>query len=213
MTDNYKRNPQGYFKYILAIDSETTGFTKGRDPSVGHQAISWGIIVADAHTLIPVEKLYLEIKWNDGSKAARADHPSFSVTASDIHGLTYNYLEENGIAEEDAVLLIAELILKYWGPTQQLHCLGHNIEFDIAFLDSMFKRYGIDLYFSSRQYDSNSMGFVAVESFTSNSFFDTMGFPPRDAHNALQDIEQTLESCRRIRVLWNDFVGINANEA
>jgi len=114
MTNNYKKNPPGYFKYIFAIDCETTGLDKTTlNPSLGHQAISWGIIVADAETLVPVEKLYLEVKWNDESKAAKEQDPTFGTIASDIHGLTFDYLEENGITEEEAVLKIAELIVKY----------------------------------------------------------------------------------------------------
>lgn len=216
MTTNYPpKKPKGYFKYIFAVDSETTGFNKGTgrtNPSIGNQAISWGIIVADAETLIPIEKLYLEVQWNDESRAAKEQDPTFGTIASDIHGLTFAYLEEHGIPEEEAVLKIAELIVKYWGPEQMLHCLGHNVEFDIAFLDSMMLRYGIELRFSARQVDSNSIGFATVESYTSDDLFDSMGLPARDEHNSLQDIEYTLESMRRIRVLWNDFVKVKAHE-
>ena len=103
------RPPKGYFKYILAVDSETTGLNKVKnegDVSDGHQAVSWGLIVADAETLIPVEKLYLEVKWNEQSKRRKELDPEFGVTASSIHGLSYSYLEENGIDEADAVVQI-----------------------------------------------------------------------------------------------------------
>jgi len=215
MADDYKRPPAGYHKYILAFDSETTGLTWGADdPSEGHQAISWGFVVADAHTLIPIEKLYLEVKWNDESKATRASDPTFSVKASEIHGLTFEYLEEHGVSEEAAVIAILELILKYWGPANQIHCLGHNVRsFDIQFLRSTLRRYGAEIKISSRCIDSHSVGEALLESYTSDQFFSTMGFTDRSGHNALEDAEQALESVRLCRVLWNDFVGLKANEA
>ena len=210
------RPPKGYFKYILAVDSETTGLNKVKnegDVSDGHQAVSWGLIVADAETLIPVEKLYLEVKWNEQSKRRKELDPEFGVTASSIHGLSYSYLEENGIDEADAVVQILELILKYWGPTNELKCLGHNVsEFDIPFMKSMFKRYGVDVKFANRQYDTNSIGWAMTGSFTSDAFFSTMGFDTRESHNSLEDASMALESTRRLRVIWNDSVGLKAYE-
>ena len=215
MADDYKRPPKGYYKYVLAIDSETTGLNWDTDdPSIGHQAISWGIIVADAHTLIPIEKLYVEIKWNSESDAAYAADPTFSIRAHESHGLTRAHLEEHGVPEEEAVIMILELILKYWGPTNQLHCLGHNVNsFDVPFMRAMFRRHGIEVKFSSRQTDSHSVGIALLESFTSDQFFSTMGFDARDAHNALQDAEMALECVRRCRVMWKDFVGLSAYES
>jgi DNA polymerase III epsilon subunit-like protein len=209
----YDKKPTGYFKFVLAFDCETTGYNKETDdPSVGQQAVSWGIIVADAHTLLPIEKLYVEIKWNEESKAAKANDPNFGVAASAIHGLTYDYLEKHGIPEQDAVEQIGYLILKYWGPDGHINTLGHNVNFDLCFFRAMFRRHGINLTFGSRQIDSNSAGFVMLESFTSDQFFSTMGFDDREHHNAMEDIELTLESCRRLRLIWNDTAGLNAHD-
>ena len=210
MTNELNKKPKGFFKYILAMDCETTGIHNVKeddDPSIGQQAISWGFIVADAQTLLPVEELYVEIKWNDESKNARERNPSFSLGASDIHGLTFAHLEEHGVTEEEAVVQIIELILKYWGPSQQLKCLGHNVaSFDIPFLKSLFRRFGVEVMFASRHCDSNSVGFAVLETYTSDQFFSAMGFSDRGSHNALEDIMHSLESCRRIRVLWKAFV-------
>jgi len=215
MTDTYPpRPPKGYFKYVLAIDCETTGLDwNDDDPSKGHQAVSWGIIVADAETLIPIEELYVEIKWNEFSKAARVADTEFSTAASAIHGLTFEYLEANGVDEDEAVVQILELILKYWGPTQNVKCLGHNVHvFDVPFLKAMFRRYGIEVPFGSRHYDTNSIGWAMTGAFVSDAFFSCMGFTDRARHNALQDAHQALESTRRLRVIWKDTVGLLAYE-
>lgn len=210
----YIRPPAGYFKYVLAIDCETTGLDwDSDDPSIGHQAVSWGIVVADAETLIPVEELYVEIKWNEASKQARLAHPEFSTKASDIHKLTFDYLEQNGVTEQEAVVQILELILKYWGPTQNVKCLGHNVlAFDVPFLRAMFRRHGIEVKFGSRHYDTNSIGWAMTGAFVSDAFFSTMGFTDRDGHNALEDAKQALEATRRLRVIWKDTVGLRAYE-
>ncbi len=214
MTNSYYDNPKGFFKYILAMDSETTGLNFDEyDPSIGHQAVSWGFIVADSVTLEPVEELYLEVKWNDQSLQARKDDPDFSVSASAIHGLTFEYLEKNGITEEEAVVQLATLILKYWGPNRKISCLGHNVRsFDIPFLQAMLKRYNVDIPFNSRHCDSHSVGFATIGSYTSDSMFDTMACDERDNHNALEDAHMSLTSCRRIKTLWTDIVGVKAND-
>jgi len=206
------KTPKGYFEKILAVDCETTGLNWENDnPSIGHQAVSWGIIVADAHTLKAVEELYVEIKWNAESREAKKNDPTFSVSAAAIHGLTFDYLEKNGITEEEAVTQIANLIIKYWGPTSQVKLLGHNVHlFDLPFLRAMFRRHSIEIPIGSRHYDSNSAGFVTVGAYTSDGLFETMGFDTRGSHNALEDARMALESCRRIKVLWEDKVGVKA---
>ena len=193
----------GSLDYILAIDAETTVLLFGADdPSEGHQAVSWGIIVADAKTLQPVEKLYVEIKWNELSKQKKKEDPTFGCAAAKIHGLTFNHLEQNGVDEEEAALLIATLILKYWGPTVTVKTLGHNVHsFDVPFLRAMFRRQGIDVRFGGRHYDTNSAGFIALETYNSDDLFTTIGYDTRQGHNALQDAEMALGSARAIRLI------------
>ena len=102
--------PRGYFERILAVDCETTGLAVNRDdpsfdPETGteYQAISWGLVVADAQTLKPIEKMYLEVQWNGESK--------WDDRAQKIHGLSKEHLAANGFTEEEAVEAIGTLIL------------------------------------------------------------------------------------------------------
>ena len=126
---------KGSFEFILAIDFETTGLCFSGDIDAGHQAVSAGLIVADASTFKPIEELYCEIKWNEQSKATRKLDPNFGVKAEGIHGLTFDYLEKNGITEEEAVTKILNLIIKYWGVKNAPRLLGHNVHlFDYKFL-------------------------------------------------------------------------------
>lgn len=200
--------PRGYFKYLLAIDCETTGINyNAADPSIGHQAVSWGVIVANAKSLKSIEELYVEIKWNDESKKRREEDPTFGKEAEKIHKLTYNYLEKNGIEESEAVEKIGNLILKYWGPTVSIRTLGHNVHtFDLPFLRSMFNRHNVPLRFGNRHYDTNSIGWATFETFNSDDLFEVCGLPVRDAHNSLEDARYALESTRLIRLLFQQKV-------
>jgi DNA polymerase III epsilon subunit-like protein len=204
-----KKFPTGYFERILAIDCETTGLNfNGSDPSIGHQPISWGMVVTDANTLRPIEELYVEIKWNDISKQARKEDSNFGKRAEEIHGLTYGYLEKNGISEEEAVMQIGGMILKYWGPEVCIHTLGHNIHtFDVPFLRAMFLRYNIPLKFGSRHVDTSSIGWATFGTFTSDELFNLIGFDSREKHNALQDVKMAIEAVRQVKTIFKSVLG------
>ena len=191
-----KGKPRGYFEKILAFDCETTGLTfGGDDPSINHQALSWGFIIADAATLRPIEELYVEIKWDGESH--------WSPQAEKIHGMSKEYLEKNGVTEQDAVEQIGSLILRHWGPTVCVQTLGHNsITFDMWFLKRLMRKFGIELKFGNRQYDTNSMGWISFEIFNSDDLFTACGIERGKVHNALEDARCTLEAARRIRLLF-----------
>lgn len=198
--------PRGFFEKGLAVDTETTGLAyNSDDPSYDpktkktYQIISIGLIVFDAVTLLPVEKLYLEIKHNGESE--------WDKTAENIHGLSKEYLEEHGVTEEEAVIQICDLILRHFGPEACLHLLGHNVAFDIWFLKRLVRKFDIELKFGNRVIDTNGIGFCALTTYNSDDLFDQIGFPDRGKHNSLEDIEQTLETVRRLRLIFNKAIG------
>ncbi len=202
--------PRGYFEKLLVIDCETTGLCFSAEnpvfnPATGerHQAVSWGLIVADAKTLRPIDRVYVEIKWNKESKRQKKSDPSFGGRAEQVHGLTYEYLEKNGLTEEEAVEKIGNLIITHFGPSNPLKTLGHNVHlFDVPFLRDLFERTGVPLTFGNRHYDTNSMGFATFGTFNSDDLFELVGCPKRDDHNALTDAEQALEATRIIRKIF-----------
>lgn len=198
-----KGKPRGYFEKILAMDCETTGLAINRDdPSydpendVEYQSVSWGFIVANAQTLEPIEKMYIEIQWNGEAK--------WDNRAQKIHGLSKEHLAANGFTESEAVEAIGTLIMKHWGPTVRIGTLGHNVAtFDIWFLKRLFRRHGIELSFGSRHVDTSSIGFVNWNTYTSDQLFEAVGFESRGDHNALQDAEQSLAAARITKMLFN----------
>lgn len=217
---NMSDKPRGYFEFLLGIDCETTGICFQNydnnenpvfNPTTGerHQALSWGVMVLDASTFKPVEEpIYLEVKWNNNSIRQRKMNSSFGKPAEKVHGLSYEYLEQNGMEEEEAVVTIGEMILKYFA-SSPVKLLGHNVHlFDKEFLADMFKRYEVDISFGNRHYDSASLGFGTVGAWTSDDLFKTFGFNERKDHNALEDIRMTAEVFRLTKLLWKNKVGL-----
>lgn len=183
------------FHKFLAVDVETTGMcTVGDDPSVGYQMVSIGLIVSEPRTFKEIEELYLEIKWNGESE--------WSDFAFNIHGLSKEYLEENGVDEDEAAAQILELIMRHFDTTKTIVLSGHNVaSFDRYFLKSLFRKFDIELKFAHRMIDSFSIGLVSVGAYDSDDLFAKMGLPPRKLHNSLEDIRYTLKSIRMINKL------------
>ena len=212
--NNMSKPPRGYFKYFLAIDCETTGLCFKSDSPVydpnseeRHQAISWGVLVVDSTTLEVVEKLYVEIKWNERSIEQRKLNPKFGTFAEKVHGLSFEHLDQYGMDEEEAVAEIVSMVMKYWGPTVGIVTCGHNVHtFDMPFLRDMCRRHGIELKFNNRHVDTNSIGFACWQTYNSDDMFDILGFEDRKEHNALTDIEQTLEAVRVSRIIVQDAI-------
>lgn len=201
--------PRGYIDLILFADAETSGLAfssdnPARDPATGDtfQAVSFGLIVANAQTLKPIEELYVEIKWNGESK--------WDKRAEAVHGLSLAHLEEHGVDEEEAVVRIASLILKYWGPESPVCLAGHNVAtFDKFFLQELLKKHGIHIKFGSKTIDTNAIGFATFGTHNSDDLFAIVGCPERDPsnHNALTDARNALQAVRTVRQLFSRCIG------
>lgn len=182
---------------ILALDCETTGFSKGSDITSNHQMVSLGLIVADTD-FNPIDKFYVEIKWNETS--------NWDKYAEKIHGLSKEYLDQYGETEEDAALMITEFILKYFTPDDYIVFLGHNPKnFDVPFLLKLLNKFEIYPKVAHRTVDSFSVGFTALKAMDSNQLFDYF-YPKRKEHNALQDAEMSLGACRNVRKLMQELI-------
>jgi hypothetical protein len=191
----------------LAIDWETSGAAWGGDSTKEYQGLSFGAIVFNAHTFDPIEKLYLEIKFDESKY-------KWSDGAEKIHGMSREYLAANGVTQEDAAMALAELILKHFGPDSKVLFLGHNPEFDRRFTNQLLNQIGVEFsventgQFDSRievfhvVLDTSALGFITMGLYKSDLLFEKMGFEARGDHNALQDAEQTLQTCQIVRQIF-----------
>ncbi len=188
----------GEVKIFFATDCETSGMSfTSNDITEGYQSIAWGIIAVDAKTFKPLDKLYLEIKW-DGKAG-------WSSKAEQIHGLTKEHLEQHGVDAATAADTIIEFIYKYIEPEDSITLLGQNVaRFDLPFLKKLLNEHDYPVKFSHRQLDSFTIGMVALDCYTSDTLFETLGIERKVPHNALSDAEASLKAVRMIRKVFKD---------
>jgi DNA polymerase III alpha subunit (gram-positive type) len=197
---------RGYFSKVLSMDCETSGVNvNSDDPSIGYQAVSWGLVVADADTLKVIDKLYVEIKWNGEAK--------WNKKAEAIHGLTIEYLDKNGLTEEEAVTEIANFVYKYWDPKSEyssqrsIRCIGHNVAtFDIWFMRQLFRKFELEFNTGARFIDTSTLGWAVFGCFNSDDAFELIGVK-RESHNALEDAEASLALVKTTRMMSRKMLG------
>lgn len=193
---------RGQFDRLLSIDAETSGLAfNSVDPSYDsksgaeYQSVSWGMVVADAVTLKPIDKLYVEIKWNGKSE--------WNDGAEKVHGLSRDYLEENGMSEEDAACEIASFVLEHFDPNKPVVLCGHNVtSFDVFFLRRLLNKFDIMFKTGNRFIDTNSIGFACYGTFNSDDLFDLIGVQ-RNQHNSLEDAMAALKVVHATRQVYN----------
>lgn len=200
MTSNVK----GFFSKLLVIDCETSGLAFGTDdPSHNpetnqtYQSVSWGMLVVDTESLKVLDSLYVEIQPDEDCV--------WDARAEAVHGLSKQYLEQHGDTAEDAVLKIGQLILKHWGPDSPVSICGHNVvHFDLPFLKRLLRSQDLNIKFSHRSVDTNSIGFSVFNTYTSDQLFDLLNVK-RDPtnHNALEDAMGSLTVLRAARAALN----------
>lgn len=187
-------------QFGLCIDWETSGADFGKDSSINFQGLSIGIVVFDFETFSPVETLYREIKY-DKSRYQWQEY------AEKIHGMSQDYLEANGVTQEEAAIDVASLVLKYFDPQKPIMFLGHNRDFDIAFTKQLLEQFDLMFKIHHVVLDTSGIGLVTMGFSKSDLLFESLGFDARGKHNALDDALMTLESCQRIRLLVNTALG------
>jgi oligoribonuclease (3'-5' exoribonuclease) len=179
-------------KFGLAIDWETSGYSLP-DYAAKHQGISFGAVVFDLSSLTCVDELYCEVKFNPKYQ--------WSDEAERIHGLSRDYLEKNGVTQEDAALQLGSLVLKYFGDGKVM-LLGHRVWFDESFTNQLMDVANLQLTYDPIRLDSAAVGVLFLEMQRSDDIFDAMGLPKRAAHNALEDVIYTIEAIRKIKAIF-----------
>jgi DNA polymerase III epsilon subunit-like protein len=186
----------------LCIDWETTGadFDSGESHK-RYQGISFGAVIYNTETFESVETLYREIKF-DGTKYQWTDG------AEKIHGLSREYLAENGIDRSEALADLLDLIERHIGATNKIQICGHNVGFDRNFTDALCNDFGVQLEWHHVQIETSQLAFVAIGKYKSNDVFPFFCGETRTLHNALDDAEQCLSVVRGVRAMCNQALGI-----
>lgn len=188
-------------KYGLVIDWETTGSIFGGDSTENYQGISVGAVVFDTETLDPVDELLLYIKFDDTKY-------QWSDGAEKVHGITREFLEQNGMSQEDAAIALMTFVTQWFSPTDDIIFMGHNVDFDIAFTKQLLEPFGIMFKLKITKLDTSGCAWFCFGIHKSDDLFNLMGLPERNEHNALEDSLMTLEAAKRIRMLMNTVLSV-----
>ncbi len=182
-------------KYILVLDTETSGSTFGsyEETFSRYQAIQFGAIVATSDTFEEVATLQFNVQFNPRYE--------WSLEAEKIHGLTQEVLDD-GLSEEEAAAELAEFILKYFG-TGKVMVAGHNPWFDIEAMRQLLEPHGVMPDLHHVVLDTSALGFITCGKYRSNDLFEFFLGGRAEKHGALDDAQMTLTVLRTVRQLMN----------
>lgn len=192
MIGNWKNLP---YRYGLVFDFETTGSFFDSRLKMGDkiQAIQLGATILRWDTMDVVDTFLVNIKYD----------PKYiwSSEAEAIHGLSREYLEEHGVSHEEAAIQFANFVLKWFG-TEEVMLIGHNIIFDIEFLEQLLGPYDIMFKQAITKVDLAAVAYTLFGLHKSDDIFNLLGMPQREEHNALEDCIYTGEAIRMIRDMF-----------
>lgn len=160
-------------KYVLAWDVETTGLNAKEDFIIQLAAAKFE---KETGVLLQTNKWYIK----------PAHTYEISPKAQEVHGLTKEFIEANGVYFKD----IAKDFLNMMEDADLLTYNGNT--FDIKFLYEECKRWNIDLpIFGKKFYDAFNMECKLTPRTLSATFKKYMGYEFEDAHDALSDVIAT----------------------
>jgi len=188
--------------HILVMDWETSGAEFGmsaEEIAKKYQGISLGLIVADFETLEEVYSDYFLIKYDS--------QYTWTQKAEEIHGISREELEKNGVSREEAMERVLGAILEFWGPKGIIVFGAHNAAFDMAFLqEQILKPAGVTLEFHQAKLDTAVLGMMLFGIGRSDFVFELLaGCDGRGAHNSLDDARFCLKSMRTAKQLFQEI--------
>ena len=184
-------------EFVLITDWETTGALFGGDSSIDYQGISLGAVIARTSDWSEVAAFERHIKFNPAKY-------QWTEGAEKIHGLSREFLEQNGVSQEQAAEEFLEFLFKYFG-TSKIMFGGHNEEFDRRFTNQLFNSVGIEFSIEKTgkfethiplhhvTINTAGIGFVNFGLFKSDLLFTAVGVEERGQHKAIDDARAALQ--------------------
>ncbi len=127
---------------ILVLDTETGGLSADKN-----SILSFGAVVFE--DLVPTNEIEVYVKEDDIQVEKRA---------MEVNKIDLNWLKANGKSPIEAVSLLEKFIADNFG-TEKVSPAGHNIGFDVRFMNRLFRLAGknYDDVFSHRTLDTASI--------------------------------------------------------
>lgn len=182
----------------LFFDTETSGMIERELPATHEdqpRLVQLAAILTD-------EVLHRQAQL---SVTIRPEGHVFDPGAVKVHGITENHAERFGVSLRAALDLFRDLC------AQVTTAVAHNIEFDLAVLETQYQRFGLENPLNRLQHECTmamtkpicmldsrrGMGFKAPTLSEAHQHF--FGRPVEHAHEALADTEACLEIFRAVR--------------
>lgn len=171
-------------KHLIAYDVETTGLSTQND-----FIIQLSCIKVNKEDFAEIDRRDWYIKPAHAYKI----HPS----ATEAHGLTKEFIEKNGKTIKE----IADDFLSFIDDCDFLTYNGNT--FDIQFLYKDFNMFGYDLKLEERKfYDAYAMECTFRPRTLSFIYHDYTGKDLDGAHNAIKDVEATIEVFKKQQEIY-----------
>lgn len=180
---------------IIYYDTETSGL----DPIQNDILTLAGIIEIDGEVK---EEFYLEMQ--------PFNYENISKEALEVNGLTLEQIKTFQTPQEahKKLLSIFSKYINKYNKLDKLTAIGHNIGFDIRFLDSLFRKCGdkyfgswIDYHYIDTMAILNLLKFkkaIQIENVKLVTAAKHFGVELTEAHNAMADIKATRELFQKL---------------
>lgn len=196
-------------KYCVFLDWETSGADFNlsyEEQSKIYQGVQLGLVVANTETFEEVDSMKVNIKFDPKFK--------WEDAAEKIHGLSREFLEQNGMPRDEAAVEVIEFLVRHFnkdifyleGEKKEMNshrlCFGgHNLEFDISHFKALLAHVGFCVDDHHVKLNTTVIGFTAVGLYRSNDLFPLFGAEERGDHDALEDARQSLAVARGVKEL------------
>jgi DNA polymerase III epsilon subunit-like protein len=152
--------------YYLSIHVETTGINNVIDEPVykNNEIVCLSAVVCEKRTFKTIDEIIIFI-----------DHGLRDI-GTRWHGITPEFLEENGLDEESAVVEFSNFILQYFDPDGSIITLGQNVHsFVLPFVKNLLYRNEVYIYFSSNSLDVFSITVPTIGETTIKELIELFG--------------------------------------
>ena len=176
---------------ILFIDTETGGIDPSRDSLLSMALLVWSEGEMGAS---------IEILINDGVLHVTEE-------ALRINGIDLGVHVKEALSPEGAMEVFSAFVGKYFGEEEKIVLGGHNISFDVNFLNVFLTKYGPQWKgrISHRHVDTSSIlfylyltGKIKRKIVSSQDAFDYFGIIVDGRHTALGDVKATAQLFSRL---------------
>lgn len=195
---------KSFSPYYLALHVETTGMNTDVTKSVaeGHKIVALAAAVCDKETFKEVDSkiIFFETDETDNYKIGY-----------EYHGISVDFLNENGVDEETAIEEFISFVAEYFTLEYSIITMGqHGHAFVIPFIKQWLHQHEVYLKFSVCSLDVFSITVVSLDETNINELISIFGNvdeleqeQQRKEYKCLLKVKTYIEVFRRLKKIWN----------